>query len=169
MARAFQLGNTQPHPARNMRTSPQPPPACAHRTGARQQEAPELCEQNEGLQRKPFEVGTYIAVRMPDTVILLGCSAIYWHSQYFGLLSIGIYRIYRVNFTQKHEKGLRNRPLRLVVSRRGCAIDASAPLVAPQRLVFYAPGPGIPDSGAGAPGKAALHRPSQQQRQSELS
>ena len=45
-------------------------------------------------------LGTYIAVRMPDTVILLGCSAIYWHSQYFGLLSIGIYRIYRVNFTK---------------------------------------------------------------------
>ena len=37
-------------------------------------------------------VGAYIAVRMPSTVnaISLGCSAICWHSQYFGLLSIGI-------------------------------------------------------------------------------
>ena len=49
---------------------------------------------------RPAPVGTYIAVPLPDTVILLGCSAIYWHSQYFGLLSIGIYRIYRVKINK---------------------------------------------------------------------
>ena len=46
--------------------------------------------------------------------------------------------------------------------------DAGAPLVATRRFVFYAPRPGIPDAGAVAPGKAALHRPFQQQRQSKL-
>ena len=86
------------------------------------------------LQSLSLAIGTYIAVPLPDTVILLGCSAIYWHSQYFGLLSIGIYRICRVNFTKKHEKCLRNRPQRLVVSRCGCAIDAGAPLVASREV-----------------------------------
>ena len=44
-------------------------------------------------------VGMCIAVRMPGIVMSLGCSAIYWHSRYFRLFSIGIYRIYRVDLT----------------------------------------------------------------------
>ena len=66
-----------------------------------------------GLGPGSSNLGTYIAVRMPDTVILLGCSAIYWHSQYFGLLSIGIYRIYRVKINKMPPKPYQ--PPRLVV------------------------------------------------------
>ena len=53
--------------------------------------------------RMPFRTSQF-AVRIACILLVLGCSAIYWHSQYFGLLSIGIYRIYRVNFTKTTKK-----------------------------------------------------------------
>ena len=37
-----------------------------------------------------------------------------------------------------------------VVSRRGCAVDAGAPLAAARKFPVYAPGPGSPGAGAGA-------------------
>ena len=53
-------------------------------------------------------LGAYIAAGMPDTAILLGCSAaaIYWHSQYF------VFFIYRdlSNLSSKFHKKLRKMP-----------------------------------------------------------